>query len=194
MKRTRKGSGPVDDNAIIALFNKRDEQAREQLKLKYGAACRQIAYNILKNREDAEEILSDTLLKVWNNVPPDLPDNLGGYVYKTARYEALEAYRRKNRKMRGGDAVTVSVNELSDCVPSNNDVEAVMDQKYLASLLDRFFAELGEDQRRIFLCRYFYNMEYKEIAKKYGTGLSRVKMSVLRTKKKLKEFLSKEGY
>ena len=184
----------MDDNGIIALFNKRDEQAIEQLKLKYGAACRQIAYNILKSREDAEEILSDTLLKVWNNIPPDFPDNLGGYVYKTARYEALEAYRKKNRKMRGGDSVIVSVHELTDCIPSDNDVEDAMNQKYLASLLDRFFAELEDDQRRIFLCRYFYNMQYNEIAKKYGIGLSRVKMSVLRTKKKLKEFLSKEGY
>lgn len=184
----------MDDRSIIALLNKRDEQAIEQLKLQYGAACRHIAYNILKNREDAEEVLSDTLLSVWNSIPPDHPENLGGYVYKTARYNALEAYRKINRKMRGGDAVTVSIDELTECIPSDNDVEDAMDRKYLARLLDRFFADLHEDDKRIFLCRYFYNMEYKEIAKKYGIGLSRVKMSVHRTKKKLKEFLSKEGY
>lgn len=184
----------MDDRSIIELFNKREEEAIEQLKLKYGAACRHIAYNILKNREDAEEVCQDTLLSVWNNIPPDDPENLGGYVYKTARYNALEVYRRNNRKMRGGDDVTVSVDELSECVPSDNDVESSMDQRYLAGLLDRFFAQLDPDERRIFLCRYFYNMRYSEIARKLGAGLSRVKMSVHRTKKKLKEYLDKEGY
>jgi DNA-directed RNA polymerase specialized sigma24 family protein len=37
-------------------------------------------------------------------------------------------------------------------------------------------------------------MKYGEIAKKYGIGLSRVKMSVKRTKQKLSELLEKEGY
>ncbi len=184
----------MDDRTIIALFNKRDEQAIEQLRLSYGAACRHIAYNILKNREDAEEVVSDTLFTVWNNIPPDTPDDLGGYVYKIARYNALEAYRKRGRKMRGGDAVTVSIDELDDCIVSDNGVESSVEQRYLAGLLDKFFAELPVDQRRIFLCRYFYNMKYTEISKKYGIGLSAVKMSVSRTKKKLKEYLSKEGY
>ena len=184
----------MDDRSIISLLNNRDERVIEQLKLRFGAACRHIAYNILKNREDAEEVLSDTLFTVWNNIPPDTPEDLGGYVYKTARYIALELRRKKNRKMRGGDDVTVSLDELNDCIPSDNGVESYVDQRYLAQLLDKFFSALKEDERRIFLCRYFYNMSYKEIAKKYGTGVSAAKMSVLRTKKKLKEYLSKEGY
>ena len=49
----------MDDRSIIALLKNRDEQAIEQLKQRYGSACRHIAYTILKNREDAEEVLSD---------------------------------------------------------------------------------------------------------------------------------------
>ena len=72
--------------------------------------------------------------------------------------------------------------------------EVQIEEKHLSALIDSFLSGLDTESRRIFICRYFYNMEYKEIANRYGMGLSRVKMSVKRTKDKLKEFLQKEGY
>ena len=176
---------------IIDLLNRRDETALVYIKQNCGAGITDIAYNILKNREDAEEVLSDTLLTVWNNVPPDAPVNFPGYVYKTARNIALHAYRRKNNRERG--AVTVCIDELSECI-SGGDVEGQIEERRLASLIDSFLSSLDDDNRRIFISRYFYNMEYNQIAEKYGMGLSRVKMSVKRTKEKLREILTKEGY
>ncbi|MBO4422423.1 MAG: sigma-70 family RNA polymerase sigma factor [Clostridia bacterium] len=180
----------MDDKTIIALFNDRDESAIEQIRLKYGDACRRLVFGILKNKEDTEEAMSDLYLTVWNNIPPDCPENLGGYVYKTARYTALEAYR-KNR--RSGSAVTTSIEELGDCV-SGDDTETGFDEKQLSQLIDIFLSSQSAENRRIFICRYFYNMKYNQIAKKYGIGLSRVKMSVKRTKEKLRAFLQREGY
>ena len=181
----------MNGSVIIDLLNKRDETALVYIKQSCGAGITDIAYNILKNREDAEEVLSDTLLAVWNNVPPDAPVNFPGYVYKTARNIALHAYRKNHSKKRG--AVTVRIDELAECI-SGGDVEDRIEERRLASLIDGFLSTLDADSRRIFLGRYFYNMEYKQIAEKYGMGMSRVKMSVKRTKEKLKEFLTKEGY
>ena len=44
----------MDDNAIIALYWAREERALEETSSKYGSFCRNIAYNILCNREDTE--------------------------------------------------------------------------------------------------------------------------------------------
>ena len=181
----------MDSRFITDLLFKRDEAALVYIKELYGAGIKDIAYNLLKNREDAEEVLSDTLMTVWNNVPPDNPVNLPGYIFKAARNNAYETYRKNHRQKRS--AVTVCIDELKDCA-AGDDVESQIEEKRLSALIDSFLSGLDTDSRRIFICRYFYNMEYKEIAERYGTGLSRVKMSVKRTKDKLREYLKKEGY
>ena len=181
----------MDSKAITDLLEKRNETALSYIKEMYGAGINDIAYRILGNRQDAEEVVSDTLFTIWNNIPPDKPVNLPGYIFKTARYNALETYRKNNRRKRS--AVTICIDELSD-VAADGDVESEIDEKNLSDTINAFLSGLDKDNRRIFICRYFYNMEYKEIAERYGMGLSRVKMSVKRTKEKLKTYLEKEGY
>ena len=70
----------------------------------------------------------------------------------------------------------------------------MVDERQLSCLIDSFLSSIDEDDRRIFICRYFYNMDYMKIARKLGYGLSRTKMSVKRTKEKLKAYLKREAY
>ena len=70
----------LEDRAIIALFLERSEQAIAELELKYGAAVRKTAANILGSRQDVEECANDTWLGVWNSIPPQNPDSLVAYV------------------------------------------------------------------------------------------------------------------
>jgi len=59
----------VNDFQIILLYWNRDEKAIAQTHAKYGRYLHTIAYNILANREDSEECVSDTYLKVWRCDP-----------------------------------------------------------------------------------------------------------------------------
>ena len=45
----------ADDEKIIELFFARSEQAIKELDNKYGKICRSLSYNIVGNRQDAEE-------------------------------------------------------------------------------------------------------------------------------------------
>ena len=60
----------MDDEAIVAPYWNRDEAAITETDRKYGPYCRSIAQNILSNREDAEECVSDTWRHAWNAMPP----------------------------------------------------------------------------------------------------------------------------
>ena len=66
----------MDDEAIVALYWNRDEAAITETDRKYGPYCRSIARNILSNREDAEECVSDTWRHAWNAMPPQRPGSL----------------------------------------------------------------------------------------------------------------------
>ena len=66
----------MEDDEIIELYFARNEDALKETALKYGKMCFQLANNILKNREDAEECVNDTYMQAWNVIPPARPKNL----------------------------------------------------------------------------------------------------------------------
>ncbi|MDR0918442.1 MAG: hypothetical protein LBM93_04240, partial [Oscillospiraceae bacterium] len=59
----------IHDKDLIALFLQRNNSAIYETQQKYSRFLRSIAINILKNKEDAEEVVNDTLMKVWQSIP-----------------------------------------------------------------------------------------------------------------------------
>ena len=110
----------MEDQGIIALFFKRSEQAIEETDKKYGGYCYSIAYNILSNREDSEESVSDTYLAAWNTIPPQNPKLLNAFLAKITRYISIDRWRKLGAKCRGGGEVTLSLEELNECVDGKN--------------------------------------------------------------------------
>ena len=92
----------MEDTKIIELFFKRDEGALLQASAKYGAYCSKIAMNVLGSLEDASECMNDTLLRAWNSIPPNKPENLKAYLGRIARNIALDRYDSLTAEKRGG--------------------------------------------------------------------------------------------
>ena len=63
----------MEDMQIVDLYFARSEQAVAETAHKYGTYLFSIAHNILMNRPDAEEAVSDTYLGAWNSIPPQKP-------------------------------------------------------------------------------------------------------------------------
>ena len=70
----------MEDEKIIALFFQRSEQAIRELDIKYGKVLHKLSYNIVNDREDAEECVSDAYLGAWNAIPPEKPSPLLTYI------------------------------------------------------------------------------------------------------------------
>ncbi len=184
----------MQDEQIIDLYFDRDENAISQTKLVYGHYCFAIAENILGNREDAEETVSDTLLQAWNSIPPTRPTRLKQYLGKIARNLAFSLWRSSNAQKRGADRTAVALEELGECVPSDSHVEDRLQEKELRDTINAFLREVSERESDIFLRRYFYLEETRTIAKHYRMSEGNVLQVLSRTRKKLKLHLIKEGY
>lgn len=81
--------------------------------------------------------------------------------------------------------------ELAFCVSSLDGDP--LDEVALTDLWNRFLGSLPAQQRKIFMRRYWYASSIKEIADTYGVSESQVKMSLLRSRKRLKAVLEREG-
>ncbi len=184
----------MEDAKIVALYWNRDEVAIKETSDKYGSYCYSIAYHILNNHHEAEECVNDTFLGAWNSIPPNRPAVLATYLGKITRRLSLKVLRSKDTDKRGNGEVAASLDELRECIPSQETVEANMEYKALISILNNFSAVLPTDERRVFVRRYWHAHSIAEICKQYGFSKSKVESMLYRTRKKLKKALEKEGY
>jgi RNA polymerase sigma-70 factor (ECF subfamily) len=178
----------IQDGEIIKLFFERSEQAIRELETKYGNACFRLAYNILGNRQDAEECVNDAYLGVWNAIPPAKPDPLLSYVLKIVRNLSLKKYW-KNRAIKRDCAYTVSIHEIELFLATPNTTESEIDALELAKMIEEFLDMQTTENRVIFMRRYWFSDSYKDIAEQVGLSEKTVSVRLTRIRRKLKEFL-----
>lgn len=184
----------MEDKQIIELYWNRLENAIKETSRKYGRYCHYIANNILRNKEDAEECVNESYWRLWNTIPPHRPQNLKAYLAKITRNLSLHMWEKQRSKKRGGGSMELVLEELKDCIPDGNaGVEQLTEQIVIELAFDTFLKELEVEQRRIFLARYWYFASIQEIASQYNMSESKVKMTLLRLRQKLKVVLEKEG-
>ncbi|MDI9243417.1 RNA polymerase sigma factor [Fusibacillus kribbianus] len=183
----------MDDKKIIDLFFERSELAIAELSAKYGAVLNTIAGNILNNSRDAEECVNDAYLGVWNTIPPKRPDPLLTYVCRIVRNLSITKYHA-NTAIKRNSFYDVALDELEDCLASASTVESELTAKELTSALDRFLDTLDQENRVMFVRRYWYSDSIAEIAERFHISSNHVSVRLSRTRKRLKVYLEKEGY
>lgn len=179
----------MEDQQIVDLYWNREPEAIAQSETKYGAYCRSIALGIVGSREDAEECCNDTWLRAWEAMPPQRPSRLSAFLGKITRNLALDRFDYNHAAKRSG-AFDQLLSELSDCIPDRRDAYAALE---LRDCLNRFLRQLPQDQRDLFLRRYWHCRSIEDLAGQYHMSISAVKSSLFRTRNKLRKFLEKEG-
>ena len=183
----------MEDSKIIHLFFERSEQAIKELDCKYGPAVKKTAANILNDRLDAEECVSDTYLRVWNNIPPHAPDPLMSYVCRIARNLAVNRYHANRAEKRSGNYGLV-LDEMEECIPSGVNVETDYDAKELSAAINRFLSALNPEDRFLFVRRYWYADSVADLAAMTNGSANRISVRLFRLREKLRTTLVKEGF
>ena len=183
----------MNDSQIVALYFDRDQRAIEETAAKYGNYCYSIVRNILNNREDAEEAVSDTYLALWTSIPPHKPTVLRTFLGKIARRTALKQWEKMRTQKRGGGEVALALEELSEYLSDGNTPETAIQSAELTQILNTFLRNLPKVERQVFVCRYWYLDSIADIAARFGFSQSKVKSMLARTRMKLRAALTKEG-
>lgn len=182
----------MEDNEIVELFLKRSDSAIAELSNKYGKYLKTIALNILNNELDAEECVNDTFLAVWNTVPPQTPDPLLTYICRIVRNLALKKYH-SNTATKRNSTYDIALDELIGCFPSDTNVENEVDSNETVRMINHFLETLNEQDRMIFIRRYWYSDSIKQIADIFGKSEHYISVRLFRIRNSLKQFLIEEG-
>ena len=184
----------MEDDRIIELYLSREEAAIRETAAKYGARLRQIAYAILQDRGAAEECENDMYREAWERIPPNEPRGyLFEYLGRIIRHLAIDECRRAAAQKRRAVYCELT-QEMAECLPGPEDVESRLEAQELRRILSDFLAGCPQEQRAVFLRRYWYFDSIAEIGRLFGYREEKVKSILFRMRKALKKRLEKEGY
>ena len=182
----------MEDEKIIALFFQRSEQAIQALDEKYGPRCHQVSYNILNDRQDAEECVNDAYFGAWNAIPPAKPNPLLTYLLKIVRNLSCKRYWQKGAAKRNSN-YTIALQEIEACLADRNTVEDAIEARELARILETFLDTLSGENRVIFLRRYWFSDSYQDIAQRVALPEKTVSVRLTRTRQRMRQYLMERG-
>lgn len=184
----------MEDSQIVELYWQKSEDAIKETDCKYRGYCFAIANHILCNRQDAEECVNDTWLNTWNAIPPQKPKVLQIFLAKITRNLSFNRFNARSAQKRGSGEIILVLDELAECLSSESDVENEYAAKELGQHIRLFVRALPEKECNVFVRRYFFTDPVREIAKRYRLTENHVMVILSRTRKKLKQYLIKEGF
>lgn len=126
-------------------FNKLYENYRNLI---YG-----IAFSILKNSEDSEDVVQKVYTKIWNIESKKLPkNNEASWLYTLTKNEALDFYKVQKNLLNIED-----IYYLSD---ENKEINEIIDKDYY----NRIISKLNTQEQEIISLKLLSNISFKEIA------------------------------
>ena len=184
----------MEDSKIVELYWRRDETAIRETEAKYGRYLQKIAYNILADIEDCRECTNDTYLKAWNSIPPYKPVALSTYLGKITRQTAITLWRGRNAEKRRQSQYALSLTELAEVLSGGEEPDKTAELQALAASIRTFLLSQSEENRNIFLCRYYYLDTLRDIAASFGMTEAKIKSSLYRIRQNLKTHIESEGF
>lgn len=143
---------PTPDEGWIAQIAKGDMDALRRLYDAVGDSVYAFAYSLLRDRQDAEDVLQDTFLRIHDHAAAYRPQGKPlAWIFTIARRLALDTLRRRHR------------NGLSDAVrPEPADLSQIENTEHRI-LLRALLEELSEEDRQILVLHTAAGMTFREI-------------------------------
>lgn len=183
----------MEDEEIVEQLYIHEESSLTKVANKYHGLLKNVANNILRNEEDAEECVNDTYLKIWNIIPPYKPMYLKSFICKIVRQLSIDKYRKNNRKERD-KKISVSLSDLDYEVSFDAKIEQNIEAKGLTQAINDFVEKLDIETKALFIRRYVLFESVKDISKRFEISESLVSVKLFRVRKSLKKYLEMEGY
>lgn len=181
----------TEDQTIIKLFHERSEEALAAMERKYGRLMERTALAILENRQDSEETVADSYMKLWDAIPPAKPASLCAYALRVVRNTALNRLEHRQRQKRDARQ-EVLLSELSECLSAPGNPSEQLEAEETLALINRWLSSLKKADRLLFTRRYFTLQSIDCIAADLGMTPNAVSIRLCRLRGALRQELRKE--
>ena len=180
-------SPDINDQELTSLLSRGSKDAFRQLYNRYGSKIHRFALNYLKSEYDAEELVQDVFLKLWDKRNfLDSSGNIKSYIYKVAVNSIYDFIRHKN--------IEQAFHEFSmgKTEESDDTWEEVVYNDMLAQI-EQLMKQMPEQRRKIFKMSKEYGLSNAEIAKSLSLSKRTVENQLYRARTFLKDNLDRSS-
>lgn len=180
----------LDDKQLIAAIVERNQEAIAELYDRYGGMLLALSKRILGNSPDAEDVLQDAFLQVWNQASryDTKRSSVSTWLVLITRSRSIDRLRSRQVQQR---TATAAKQENSTTHTSPAGVGNVLLQER-RNRLQQEMGGLPDEQREVLEKAFFRGMTQSEISDETGIPLGTVKTRTLLAMKKLRKALSDE--
>ncbi|MEQ6119144.1 sigma-70 family RNA polymerase sigma factor [Reichenbachiella sp. MALMAid0571] len=176
------------NNSDQRLIRSLKKGKKRVLKLLYDAHSIRIfnlAYRITSNREDAEEVVQDTFVKLWKfRSGIDTEKNILGYIIVIARNLAIDVLKSRSKRIETENNEGLILQKLSE----NNNFYF----EEAARQFDAAIAQLPPKRREVFILKIHTNLTNKEIASKLNISETMVEKQMRLASSILREIMNSD--
>ncbi|OLB50479.1 MAG: hypothetical protein AUI08_05450 [Gemmatimonadetes bacterium 13_2_20CM_2_65_7] len=173
----------VSDAELVRRVRGGDIAAYGALVARYRDRLGRYAVHMIGDREDAEEALQDAFVRAYRSLARcDDPGRFGAWLYGILVNRCRTVGARASRRRR------LFVRNTESAPDASADADLV-DRLGWDDAVNRALARLAPENREAFLLKHVEDLEYEEIARVTGAGISALKMRVKRAREQLQRFL-----
>ena len=156
--------------------------------LPFSSRLYSIAFRMLKNREESEDVLQDVYLKLWK-MRADLAkyNSIEALCVRITRNICLDRIRRQQIERKAMEEEGYYAGQMSQKDPSDK-----LEKSERSEIMHRLINELPEPQRSLVYFRHIEGKEYHEIEALTDMKENAIRVSISRARKLLKEKLQKQ--
>ncbi len=177
-----------DELKLIQDFNNGNEQAYNQLVLRYKEKVYWIVRRMIHDHDDADDITQNVFIKAYQSLRSFKGDSsFYTWIYRIAINLSLNEIRRKKFHK------IFSIDEEIHQISSSDELPIeVMVREERSRLIAAAIERLPDKQKKVFLLRYYEELPYEDIAKILHTSVGGLKANYFHAVKKIGEYLKNE--
>ncbi|MCI1719917.1 MAG: RNA polymerase sigma factor [Bacteroidales bacterium] len=178
-----------EDSEILALYKEegKADYAFNLIVRKYSERLYWHLRELAGNHEDANDLLQNSLIKIWNNLPTFRGESkLYTWIYRIATNEALTWLKKQRFENR------FSLTNFDKALANKLTTDDFFNGDQIQLALQQEVMKLPDKQRAIFSMRYFQDMKYEEIAEITESNVGAVKTSYSIAYNKISDNLKKK--
>jgi RNA polymerase sigma-70 factor (ECF subfamily) len=190
----------ADDGELVAQAARGDERAVGRLYDRYGAVLYAVAYRIVGQRADAEEVVLEAFAQAWRDAPRFEAGrgSVAGWLTMIARSRALDLVRARSRRERITASAAADRPETSPAMGDfRPDPARALDHDERRRQVEQALTLLSPPQRQAIELAYFEGLSQSEIAERLqeplGTVKTRVRLGMQKLRESLRPFYYERG-